>query len=257
MNHYRQFSYHIKGLINWLVAEPGLDPKTISKNILAFLSAKNTSMAEETELNKFAEKRNIKCLIHFTHLDNLENILTFGLIPRKFLEEEVIKVALKPKFSDNQRLDGMGEVNCLSVSFPNYKMFYSKSKDNPNDWAVILFNLDVILKHRCKFTSDNLASRQSKPFDGIKGAEQLFSDSNLRQKLKLPSYYTTNPQSEVLEYSVIPPSWIKEVHVKSAEGLARVTRLGNPNKINLKVDRTYFKPREDYSYWKAGSPRPL
>ena len=52
MNHYRQFSYHIKGLINWLVAEPGLDPETISKNILAFLSAKNTSTAEETELNK-------------------------------------------------------------------------------------------------------------------------------------------------------------------------------------------------------------
>ena len=255
MNHYVRFTYWIKRIINLSLAESGLDPESISKIILNFLSKENTSREDKEEFSRFLEERKIKHLVHFTRVDNVKNILRFGLIPRKFLEEEAIKIALNPVFADSQRLDGREEVNCLSVSFPNYQMFYKKSKDNRDEWAVILFDLNIIKKHRCKFTSTNLASKDSKPIGGIEGAEQMFFDLDLRERLGLPSHHTTNPQAETLEYSVVPHLWIKEVHLSSNKYLSKVTKWKQSENTIVKVDRKYFRPRDDYSHWSTGSQR--
>ena len=101
MSQYERFSLHIQRLIQLSTAEPGLDPDTVSEEILNFLSRENTSEEEEEELGNFFEERNIKYLVHFTHRNNLKNILKFGLIPRAYLEETVIKIALSPIFPDN------------------------------------------------------------------------------------------------------------------------------------------------------------
>ena len=85
----------------------------------------------------------------------------------------------------------------------------------------------------------------------------MFFDPSLREQLNLPSHYTTDPQAEVLEYSVIPPAWIKEVHLNSSEYLNEVVEWGNPNNIDIMVDHRFFRPREDYNHWRAGSQRPL
>ena len=257
MSQYERFSLHIQRLIQLSTAEPGLDPDTVSEVILNFLSRENTSEEEEEELGNFFEERNVKYLVHFTHRNNLKNILKFGLIPRAYLEETVIKIALSPIFTDNWRLDGVKEASCLSVSFPNYKMFYSRSNNNQDNWAVILFDLDVVTRHMGEFASSNLASSGTNPIRGIRGAEQMFSNPSLREQLNLPSHYTTDPQAEVLEYSVIPPAWIKEVHLISSEYLNEVAEWDNPNNIDIRVDRRFFRPREDYNHWSAGSQRPL
>jgi hypothetical protein len=252
MSQYERFSLHIQRLIQLSTAEPGLDPDTVSEEILNFLSRKNTSEEEEEELGNFFEERNIKYLVHFTHWKNLKNILKFGLIPRIFLEENVIRIALSPIFTDNRRLDGVREANCLSVSFPNYRMFYSVSNNYQDDWAIILLDLDVIRRHVCGFAIGNLASSGMRSIEGIRGAEQMFFDPSLREQLNLPPHYTTDPQAEVLEYSVIPPAWIKEVHLKSSEHLDEVAEWDNPYNIDIRVDDRFFRPREDYNHWRAG-----
>ncbi len=254
MNH-NLFLDGIKNLISVSLAEPGMKDETITLKIFDRLSRKRTTDLHKEQFSSFLKERKIKYLVHFTHIDNLKHILKIGLIPREYLEEELIRITLRPRFSDNQRLDGNKKVNCLSVSFPNYQMFYTKSMGKQDEWAVILFDLNIIKEHRCEFTSKNSASKDSKPIEGIEGAEQMFADLDLRERLGLPSYYTTNPQAEVLEYSVIPHLWIKEVHLYSNKHMNKVAKWKKSENTIIKVDRNYFRPREDYGHWSGGSQR--
>jgi hypothetical protein len=249
MEHYPRFIVQIKNIIFNAVAKPGLDTETISKIILENLSKENTSRKYEQEFSGFLEEKKINHIIHFTHVDNIKNILKWGLIPRIYLKEEIIKLELNPIFSDSQRFDKREEVNCLSISFPNYKMFFTKAKFNQDNWAVILFDLNVIKKHLCEFTDSNLASKNTKGIKGIEGIKKMFFNSQLRGKLGLPDYYPTNPQAEVLESSVIPPSWIKEIHLKSGNILNKIINLNQSENIKILVNNKFFGPREDYQYW--------
>ena len=44
----------------------------------------------------------------------------------------------KPIFNDPNRLDKHPEAICLSIGFPNYKMFYRYRSKNPSQWVVLL-----------------------------------------------------------------------------------------------------------------------
>ena len=118
MNH-NLFLDGIKNLIHVSLAEPGMKDETITLKIFDDLSRKRTTDLHKEQFSRFLKERKIKYLVHFTHIDNLKHILKIGLIPREYLELELIRVTLRPRFSDNQRLDGNKKVNCLSVSFPN------------------------------------------------------------------------------------------------------------------------------------------
>ena len=71
-------------------------------------------------IQQICEERGITTLIHFTRIENLQNILQEGLLGRSFLEERRQEFL----FNDNDRADGHKEAVCLSISFPNYQMFY-------------------------------------------------------------------------------------------------------------------------------------
>ena len=249
MEHYPRFIMQIKRILFNVAAKPGLDSETISKIILEYLSKENTSSEYEQELNRFLEEKKINHIIHFTHVDNIKNILKFGLIPRIYLKEKIIKLQLNPIYSDSQRFDKREEVNCLSISFPNYKMFFKKSKSDQDNWAIIIFDLNVIKKHLCEFTESNLASKNTKSIKGLEGIKKMFFNPQLRERLHLPDYYPTDPQSEVLESAVIPPSWIKEIHLKSGKMLNKIINLNQSDNIKILVNNKFFGPREDYSHW--------
>lgn len=85
-------------------------------------------------MERILRQRNINRLYHFTQAENLLNILTYGLLPRKKLEEENICSC----FNDDYRYDACLGAVCMSIEFPNYKMFYKLRQDNPSaDWAVL------------------------------------------------------------------------------------------------------------------------
>lgn len=64
--------------------------------------------------------KQIDALYHFTHKDNLESILLTGLITRKKLKEQDIDY----KYNDEYRWDALEDSISLSISHPNYRMFY-------------------------------------------------------------------------------------------------------------------------------------
>ena len=245
MNHIQRFESNIHYFIHKALAEPGLDPESYSRKVLLALTKEKNSSIEEKQIAQYIQDRNLKYILHFTHINNLELILRHGLIPRKFLENMDIKSTLKPKFADNQRLEGFKVANSLSISFPDYNFSSKISKNNEENWAVIRFNLKAMLKHKCNYNPGDISKVRS----GLEGLEQMFADPEKRTELKLDRYFPTNPLSEIYEYSVIPPSWIEEVHLYTEKYLDTDIGWGSDYGIQVKVDQKFFKPRKDYYSW--------
>lgn len=99
-------------------------------------------------IKEFVSQRRIKSLYHFTSLQNLESILNNGLLSRDKLKENNIL----HYYNDNLRLENKLNAICVSISFPNYKMFYrcgntsSSVTLTPNvTSAILIFPLHVFM----------------------------------------------------------------------------------------------------------------
>ena len=251
MRHLNRFIYNIKGYINASLSEEGLDPETIAKRITLSLVKEKNSYSEEVQISSLLKQYDISKLIHFTHIRNLEKIINYGLIPREYLEKEAIRVALNPLFSDSYRLDKMKNANCLSISFPNYSMFYSKRIKAEDDWIVLIFKPQIVSKHKCKFSNVNAASPKAIISSGVNGLKDMFFNEKLRKQNDLPNNYTTNPQAELLEFSVISPKEISEIILFSDTYLSKVNAIAKTHDIKVNISKKYFSPRIDYQYWKS------
>lgn len=181
------------------------------------------------------ERRKITELCHFTRVSNLESIMKYGLCSRADLESSNV---LSVEYSDEMRLDGYMSAISLSVSFPNYKMFYSKRNENLDvEWCVLSISPDVLVDCCCKFSWMNAASREMRTYleqsDGSsEDFEKLFQDYGQYKRddiwKRMPDNYTTNPQAEVLVFGHIDCKYIKDIHYNGK----------------------FFRYREDYEYWK-------
>lgn len=197
-------------------------------------------------VNKILSDRGIQYLVHFTPLKNVRGIARYGLIPRNYLSSEVIKMELGPLFPDNNRFDGLTEYSCLSVTSPNYKMFYSKRQIKKSSrWAVVIYPAEVLTKFWSKSCSTNAAG-EAPVISGGKGISSLFILPSIRKDLKLTYNQPTDPQAEVLCDSVLLPSEIISIHVESAEDKDYLKASGIESTINPSM----FKPRHDYNFWK-------
>lgn len=112
------------------------------------------------EIQKICQMYGIEALVHFTHIANLSSILQYGLLGRAQLES--ISWVEPPKYNDIYRLDGQREAICLSISFPNYKMFYKYGFNNRSDWVVLLLKPSILWELDCKFYQENAASNNAK-----------------------------------------------------------------------------------------------
>lgn len=72
------------------------------------------------EIERIVTERNIRWLVHFTRIENLESILENGLLPRNNFEG----LDVQPLTNDAFRLDGFLEATSLSIESPNYRMFW-------------------------------------------------------------------------------------------------------------------------------------
>lgn len=253
MRHIKKLTDNLKYLINWATCTPGTSPEEISRKILSALWFEKNTNADYIQLVEFTNRRGIAELIHFTHVDNLVSILRYGLIPRLYLENEALRLVIRPVFADNQRVDGVKDANCLSISFPNYRMLYGKSRNQQDRWVVLNLSIEILLQYVALFSESNAACSGRKLGTGVKGIEALFKDEALRHQLRIPDNFTTNPEAEVLQRSVIPPAWIKEVYFYSQGSLDKMTSELNRAHVEGKVDKNYFAPRSDYSHWQVQS----
>lgn len=185
-----------------------------------------------------AAERGIQYLVHFTRQENLPSITTYGLRSR----QELNNLSVPFTFNDSHRLDGLLNSISLSITFPNYKMFYSYRMQNRSaSWAVILLDtIEVLGNLDCAFQYHNAACREirSTPIESrktLKAFEYMFFDGNNRKTFDLKDNETTNPQAEVLCFDSIPSKFFKGVILPTTKGVAE----------------NYFAPRRDYSYWKS------
>lgn len=230
-------------------------------------------------------KHNVSKLYHFTKADNLENIMRYGLLPKTVLNERSIGF----KDNDTYRLDKHADSISLSISFPNYLMFYRYRKQPENKnvrWAILELDAWRVLCNpsiECAYYWYNAAdSRMSqidyKLLEDDKAFHALFMDrmfdcgghanDRLHFKVKkhnykeeaLPASYTTNPQAEVLVFSPLSKMCISQIYFEHPEDLDRYRdacprllkyRKWNNNNYYLVNSKKFFNPRPDYEYWKS------
>jgi len=216
-----------------------------------------------SEIQQVCHERDIKSLCHFTRGDRLRSILLKGrgLLSRIFLE--TLPAKYRPPFTDQDRGDGFKEAICLSISFSNYRMFYSKTgPSNQHKWVVLLLDVRVLWELDCAFCHQNARFEPvlRVPLEERKRLillERMFwlSDSHpdgstTYQRQQIPDNYPTHPEAEVLVFDSIPAEYIKEVHFYDRTALT-TWQQENPGTYSQRfcANEHYFKYRCDYKAW--------
>jgi len=205
-------------------------------------------------MEEILKRREIDYLFHFTRGENLGSIFINGLVPR----EDINKDNLVGIVNDGYRYDKCEDANCMSVEFPNYKMFYTLRCNNPTtEWAVLALDAQLIKDFECAFCYANAGSGEIyttplKQRTGRKAFEDIFSERDIyptRETLDIPKCYPTNPQAEVLVFGTIPISYIKYAIFENNAILNKYKPL-IPSSVECIVNSDYFFGRSDYEHWR-------
>jgi len=200
-------------------------------------------------IKKYVEERKIKFLVHFTKEKNLVSILEDGLVTRDILERRG-----EVDFNDAYRLDGTSAI-CLSIGFPNYKMFYSLRQADVNEnWVVIVIHPSVLWELPAVFCVSNAASSPvtDVPIDqrmGLPAFKRMYEnrDGKTRSDLCIPDHYPTDPQAEVLMLNGVPKKYILGVGVPDLTVQQRL--MASHPQLDVKVKEEFFSYRKDYEHW--------
>ncbi len=168
----------------------------------------------------------VKFLYHFTKLDNVKSILRNGLLPVEMLDNLGIDYA----GNDEGRFDGQLDTSSISLSFPNWKMFYSlRKQDESCKWAVIELSVDMLNENTFECYSTNAAKGSGK-FKVYYGYE-IFGSSN--------DEFPEDPQAELLVKGKIDPKYITKIYVNDFESKNILHDIRKPVEIN----NYYFNKR--------------
>lgn len=144
--------------------------------------------------------RKINWLFHFTPVDHLDSILQRGLLVPS--QCRALATGMKP--NDTSRYDGQDAI-CLTVEWPNYKVFYPFRQNDTRPWAVIAIQHRVLWEKRVCFNMTNAAhnsmSRQTfEERQELARFKELFGNCSgkVRADLNIGDNLPTNPQAEVL-----------------------------------------------------------
>lgn len=199
----------------------------------------------------FANSRVITHLVHFTQVEKLPYIVSEGLLSNKKLRE------LGRPVLDEYRYDGKPDHVCVSVSFPNYQMFYRYTQGVTVDWCVLLIDVNVLWRQSCLFypynaAKSDLSKRPISEFQGLAAFQGMFSRIILGKERhsELPASCPTSPQAEVLVSTAIRPSDIVRIEFSSVATKRKYQPLLDSKGITSVVSRELFSPRLDWEQWK-------
>lgn len=204
----------------------------------------------QRDIKDFIKKRRIVALAHFTQLENLDSILRNGLLSKEALAQKQISY----NYNDELRLEGKNDAICLSISFPNYKMFYKYRCSKKGEWCVLELDPSILYEKECLFCISNAASsgelrRSDAEKMNISGLKKLFYDPTFhRDSVNLHTRYTTNPQAEVLVLDSIEPKYINGIHFDRNHSKYKEFTLNYP-KFKFCISPRAFGPRCDYESW--------
>lgn len=175
-------------------------------------------MTEHKSIQKIINDRDIKHLVHFTPLNNIESILEKGLYSRQFVDDNIEGAY----YTDGVRADGMKEGACLSISFPNDMMFSMKRRQARKniEWGVVIVDASVMLDLDCAFFPTNAALKDfrnysiesfktSQALDDVFCNKLITSKREITRASCLLDKDPTCVQSEVMVFEHIPVKYIK------------------------------------------------
>ncbi|MBQ6521013.1 MAG: DUF4433 domain-containing protein [Anaerolineaceae bacterium] len=216
-------------------------------------------------IRQFIKKNKLSFLTHFTRMDHLKSILQFGILPasilksnRTFSSVQRSSMTLPPEW------DGLVSMN---ISFPDYKLFNQLQNHKPSDWVILLIDIRVLTDFPCYFfperaldmiTSASEANQFLTGYQSAADLKALFDDRKevKRKDLDIPSFYPTDPASEVLSFFPVAPAYITQVFFHSEYKFNQWV-LSN-TEFAVSQDRSrwacglqYFSPRSDYTFWKT------
>jgi len=213
--------------------------------------------------NILLKERDIKYLVHFTNLNNLESIIKNGILSKKLLEDKKIVYYN----TDEMRLDNQLDYISTSITFPNYKMFCKKREEiKLQDWIILKIDSQIIIdKLDSLFLEHNSSDKEIRGlilqkkeyFMSNKALKNLFNDyvyikgiKRTRENSLISPNMTTNPQAEVMIKDWIDIKYIKAIVVNDNSKKEKVRKiLGDI--IKIEVDESLFSYREDYNNWRS------
>lgn len=205
-------------------------------------------------VSKLLKERNVEWLFHFTRAENLPNIVKYGIMPRNYLELKDIEMII----NDPYRYDGCENAICLTVEFPNYKMFYKLRMQNEEvKWAVVKLDAKLICDLECAFCNDNAGSAKvyNIPINerkGEKAFERMFDElpnGYTREELNIDSWFPTSPQAEILVFDIVPITYFNSIFFDNNRTYNKYKEL-IPPEIEIKIDNKVFYPRKDWELWR-------
>lgn len=212
-------------------------------------------------------ERGVTTLCHFTWRGNLPSIFRNGLVSRSYCEQLAAQ-GEQCFHLDGLRLDGHRGSICLSITHPNYKMFWSYRAQSHHDyWCVFLLKPDVLWEKPCSFYFRNAAhstmsARNKDKMASADAFEGLFYSHLLRagEKIEgternqiLNGNEPTNPQAEVLVFDRIELGYVEKVAFLTRAGVnAALTECaGISISTPLVVETKWFDARRDYADWQS------
>jgi hypothetical protein len=162
-----------------------------------------------TEIQKIIDKREINSVVHFSRVNNLDDILAKGVIPRSKLPLNSFV------FNDNVRADGKLDHSSFSISFPNHLMLYRlRCNLLDSQWAILIFDSRVLKDFDCLFYPVNAASSivNELPLENFKGSdalEAMFTYNEEEREGFLLEKDPTDVQAEVMISDVVPMEYLR------------------------------------------------
>jgi len=203
---------------------------------------------DQKELKEFCEKRNINELLHFIRCTTLPSILRYGLITQSILRNA------RQVVEDKNRADQKNDHVCMSIDFPNYKLFYKRRKERiPSEsWCIVTANKSLIWERSCIFypvnaAKDNGAYGQK----GVRGLKAMYAEKSedIERANNIEKSYTTNPQAEILIPDSISAEMISKVYFQSEADLDYFGEMVKIAGKTTKAREDLFLPRADYKQW--------
>lgn len=209
---------------------------------------------EADGIRHLISERNIPYLVHFTRIENIAGILEHGIIPRTLLAPGF-------HFNDEMRLDGFPESTSLSISFPNWQMFYRcrcEERNRGANWVVLAISTETLVTHPCLFYSMNAAHRRFQDDGqetystrmGLTGLNSMFPDDppGVREARGLPEKTTTDPQAEILVFNRVHAEQIGAISFMRSDTTTEALIRRQMPTVRLNVGGKLFGPRADYKF---------
>lgn len=212
------------------------------------------------EFSNILQKRQIKKLIHFTRIDNLNSIIINGILPVRTLKSKGIKF----DNNDDARFDYRTDCTSLSIEYPNYWVLKGFRERYPDaKWAIIVLDPALLFDHKCYFAEHNAASKGISgdiySRNSVQSLQKLFdpvvtvlkttgTDKYVRSNLNNNyPYLPTSEQAEILVEGIIEKRYIKEIWFMDEFDAGRYRRKLINEGINIGVESALFTTsREKY-----------